>query len=372
MGAVYTNTDNAIKVTGLISGNDGPQGYPGKNGATGNAAVWSDQDPTTAFTQVGLISGRLIPYDKDGNRIPTANTTDPYTVQPTWPNLGDLWIRSNNGDVYTCQEQGNVRSFAYSHNIRGAKGSDNFLKTEVSFNGEDTTLGYPIGYSTDRQLVGHFIFPGKDVCGSINNIRVLINANTDGAEIRGDIFLVNMGETDLNVDDIVVGSTLNTSITGRGDNKSWQIIELTIDNNAVPRGETIFGLFVDIRAPRYKEQEQIKDIEASYGSNFSALLAEILRQREDRSTESFYKVMEKEGFVTPENPIKYTERLAEDRKTVERIDAMEAELVKQLEKERDEENAEGKVTRPDDIYKPWIPAPVLTQVDIKIAHITIS
>jgi len=383
MGAIYTNTDNAIRCTGNIAGKIGKKGYSGKLGPTGNPTAWmagdiSNDTPTVTSITNQLINGILSPVDKDGNTLPLASTVPGLIPVGVWPVLGDYYVDSDNGNLYkkTSGTDGvvNANDWTYQENVNGQKGPDNFLKTEVSFNGEESLLGYSVNKYDKKTLCGHLIWPGKDLSGDINSVKVLINCNTEGINIRATVYLVNLGVIVSGSDDILIASSAGNLVSGRGDDASWRILDLNVNNSVVPNSQALFGVFVLLRPSRQGEIDHMKEIQESYNDEIAAMYAERLKDTEKTDINAFYEVVEEEGIkIDSESPVKRTRRIAEREAYLEKRKKAELDAAIRFEEgEIQSKKFPGNIKNEGDTGFVWESTPVLFKGDIKLSHITIS
>ena len=372
MGALYTNTTNAIRFSERITGPKGKPGFIGPTGPKGNKAVYLPYDPTTPEYATGIANGSIIPKDSDGNKFPT-------TVGGTWPNTGDKFINSLTGAVYAWN---GTKWVANGTNVKGIRGLGNFVKSEVSFNGIFDNQGFTVSAQNQKTLVGHIIYPGKAVSGPINNVQVLVQTSSGGNNLIATVYLVNLGNLDAGIDDIVVAQS-SAYLNGKGDDTSWSLLNLTVYPDNVPSTQEIFGLFVLLRADKKQETTHISNLGARYGAEAASAYTTMLKETEATSKEVFYKILDAQY---------QTKTIAETPAAMELRRATEAALSKKalIEQEIMIKTIREQALAADIPYdpfasqppvkgatgtvkqNPWQETPITYATRIKVAHLLIS
>ena len=227
MGAVYTNTENAIRCSDNIAGIPGRRGDRGDRGITGNNWVYLATSPHSEFVLQGAV-------DQQGNSFPT-------NVGGTWPSSNDKWLNYITGDWFIYDGANWVQQ---PSNFTGPKGPDNIARTDVSFSKYKDTRGFTMTTYNEDVLIGYVIFPGKTLAGTINSVKILTQCNTAGKNLKVTLKLVNVNATDDTGDDIIVASTLAThTLNGDGGDSSWDINNLSIITANVPDEEELLAVY---------------------------------------------------------------------------------------------------------------------------------
>jgi hypothetical protein len=366
MGSLYTNTDNAIRLSANIIGLPGPTGYLGPVGPRGPGWAWMDRDPTEDFAYRQAVP--LSPVvDKFGVPFPTDST---------YPVTGNKWVNYVTGDWFeydsVTETWGTVQG-----NILGAKGSDNYLKTEVSFNSNVDTKGFKVNKVNKSKLIGHLIYPGSSVSGPINNVQVLVQSSSDSKNFRASIYLVNVGQITGVNDDIVVASSNFTSLSGKGDDTSWKILNLNVSQNAVPQQPSVFALFVRLRLNRPAEINHISNIKSKYNDEIAGLYASKLSKLEDTSADSFYTTLEDDyNIITSgETNLKRQNRKAKtssDKSKSDKEAISAADSFKIEEKKKWNDGIGSVKVTDEEIATDWGDPKTNDKPSIKIAHLIVT
>lgn len=303
MGALYTDTYNAIRWSERIVGLTGKPGFRGITGPRGNRAVYLPYDPTSSTYAVGIANGSIIPKDVTGAGFPS-------TLGGSWPNVGDKFINSLTGVVYYWNSSG-VWVLSTSPSVKGNRGPGNYVKSEVSFNSEEDNQGFIVDIPNAKTLVGHIIYPGKSVAGNMNKVQVLVQASSDSKQMNATAYLVNLGTLVAGNDDIVIARS-TTNISGKGDNTSWFILDLAINNNNVPNTQEVLGLFIFLSADKVQQKAHIENLKRIYSPEAASLYTTNMAQTEITTKESFYKVLSDNYNTTTiaETPADFNLRVA--------------------------------------------------------------
>ena len=358
MGTLYTNTDNATPVSTGIIGPQGPQGYLGPKGLVGNNWAWMVTDP---------------PTPGPGVQPPILNQAGTVLNGTGYGGPGSRWINYTTGEWF----QFDGTSWATQGNLLGNKGADNFLKTEVSFNGK-SSKGFDVDKINKSILVGHLIFPGTSIAGAINNVQVLLQSSSDSKAFRASVYLVNVGQTSAATDDIVVAQTGFTSLSGKGDDSSWKILSLTVNAPAVPVQQSIFALFVKLRLNREQEIDWIQKLKADYTDEIAGLYSSKLSKLENTSPNSFYNTLDTDYGISPpaETDVKRQERKYIEQLTISKETQAVDKATDTFEKLRKTEwtkDGEKKIALDNKTKKNWwLQAHSDYTATIKVAHLIVS
>tara|TARA_R110002126_G_scaffold127296_1_gene269490 strand:- start:6435 stop:7208 length:774 start_codon:yes stop_codon:yes gene_type:complete len=231
MGSVYTNTNNAVSCS-TSDGKLGPLGPRGDRGITGNNWVYLPYDPSKGF--------ELFATDEQGNSLPS-------NTGAIFPSKFDTWLNSITGVWF---EWDGIDWIKQPLPKFGPKGPDGIIRTDISFGRNADTRGFTISQVEKDFTVGHVIFPGTSLAGPMTSVKILTQSNTENSNLKVRISLVNINQSNILSDDIVVAQTIATHyLNGNGGDSSWKISDLVIVPANVPTTEEILAVVVRLVEP---------------------------------------------------------------------------------------------------------------------------
>jgi len=332
MGEIYTCTNNAISITDKTLGETGLEGWTGINGRTGNPWATGILDPNEIYVSIPN-------FVTDSNGIITisgyTNTPGPYqgvtsfnpevtTPFPATGNVlqtGDTYIHRVTGEWWVFNSS-NVFGSQWVKQLtlfRGVTGPPNYKVTEVSFNhgGDGKTLHKDTGWTVNipyaRQLIGHVIYPGSAVAGTINSAKIAVTTKTETNAVDVQLHVVNLGISTAGIDDIIVANKTFAS-SGDGSLDSMRIVDMNVNAANIPTTPQVFGVFVLLKKTVIQEKLALDQIKSAYTNEIAVNYKQEILKAQEETRDSFYKVLTRHGInSTNETTEDRNKRISEER-----------------------------------------------------------